>query len=72
MKKKKNICILLGLLLYAIHIQAEIKLPEIFSDRMVLQRETPIPIWGWAEAGETIVIHFEGKQYKTRATQTGE
>ena len=42
---KKNIYIIWCLLLYAISTQAEVKLPGIFSDRMVLQRETPIPIW---------------------------
>ena len=39
---------------------------------MVLQRETPIPIWGWAEPKETIIVDFNGKQYKTRASKTGE
>lgn len=69
---KKNIYIIWCLLLYAISTQAEVKLPGIFSDRMVLQRETPIPIWGWAEPKETIVVDFNGKQYKTRASKTGE
>ena len=67
---KKNIYIIWCLLLYAISTQAEVKLPGIFSDRMVLQRETPIPIWGWAEPKETIVVDFNGKQYKTRASKT--
>ncbi|WP_294549389.1 sialate O-acetylesterase [uncultured Bacteroides sp.] len=69
---KKNIYIIWLLLLYAISIQAEVKLPGIFSDRMILQRDVPIPVWGWAEPKETVVIDFDGKQYKTRASQTGE
>ena len=30
---------------------ADIKLPAIFSDHLVLQREAPVPVWGWAEPG---------------------
>ena len=41
---KKNICIILSLLLYTIGMQAEVRLPGIFSDKMVLQRDTPIPL----------------------------
>ena len=52
---KKNIYIIWCLLLYAISTQAEVKLPGIFSDRMVLQRETPIPIWGWAEPKDCLL-----------------
>ena len=69
---KKNICIILSLLLYTIGMQAEVRLPGIFSDKMVLQRDTPIPLWGFADPKETVVIEFNGKQYKTRASQTGE
>ncbi|GGF06433.1 9-O-acetylesterase [Hymenobacter cavernae] len=30
---------------------------------MVLQRETKVPIWGWAEPGEKVTISFQGKTY---------
>jgi len=49
---KKNICIILSLLLYTIGMQAEVRLPGIFSDKMVLQRDTPIPLWGFADPKE--------------------
>ena len=52
---KKDICIILSLLLYTIGMQAEVRLPGIFSDRMVLQRDTPIPLWGFAEIGRAHV-----------------
>ena len=55
---KKNICIILSLLLYTIGMQAEVRLPGIFSDKMVLQRDTPIPLWGFADPKETVVIEF--------------
>ena len=62
---KKVFFILESLLLCAIICRAEVKLPGIFSDQMVLQREVPIPIWGWAEPKETVTVTIDGKQYRT-------
>ena len=39
-------------------IQADVRLPEIFDNNMVLQRDMPIPIWGWAEPGEPVTVTF--------------
>lgn len=38
---------------------------------MVLQRDTKIKIWGWAQAGENISVKFIGEQYKTIAKADG-
>jgi sialate O-acetylesterase len=38
-------------------------MPHIFSDNMVLQRDRPVPIWGWADPGETVEVAF-GAQVK--------
>lgn len=46
---------------------AEVKLPEVFASNMVLQRDIPAPIWGWAEPGESVTVIFE-KQSKTAET----
>lgn len=35
-----------------------LKLPELFSDNMVLQRQQPIPVYGTANAGDTITVTF--------------
>jgi sialate O-acetylesterase len=35
---------------------AEVKLPAIISSNMVLQRDTDVVLWGWADAGEKISI----------------
>ena len=41
--------------------QAEgLKLATLFSDHMVLQRELPVPIWGWAKPGEEVTVEFAG------------
>ncbi|MBO9561208.1 MAG: sialate O-acetylesterase [Niastella sp.] len=47
---------------------AQLKLPAIISDNMVLQSSQPIPLWGWATPGEKITITFNGK---TSTTTTG-
>jgi sialate O-acetylesterase len=48
---------MLGMLVMS-NIYAELKMPEIFSDNMVLQRDMPLPVWGWAEPGDTITVEF--------------
>ena len=35
---------------------ADVKLPRIFGDHMVLQREHGIPVWGWADPGEKVTV----------------
>ncbi|MCI9844344.1 sialate O-acetylesterase [Flavobacterium pectinovorum] len=44
--------------------RANVKMPLLFSDGMVLQRNKEIPVWGWADANEKVTIHFN-KQTKT-------
>ena len=39
-------------------------MPAIFSDHMVLQRDLANPVWGWADAGEDVVVVL-GDQKKT-------
>jgi sialate O-acetylesterase len=39
-------------------VSANIRLPRIFGDNMVLQRNEPILIWGWKDKGEKITVQF--------------
>lgn len=41
-----------------IFASAELRLPGFFGDHMVLQQQSPIPIWGWAEPGETVAVQL--------------
>ena len=52
--------------------QAQIRLPKLINDGMVLQREVPIQIWGWAAPSEAISIKFIEKTYQTQANSNGE
>ncbi|HEX7861055.1 MAG TPA: sialate O-acetylesterase [Verrucomicrobiae bacterium] len=47
--------------------RAEVKLPALFSDNMVLQRDKPIAIWGWAEDGEKIAVKIGKDEASTEA-----
>ena len=46
---------------------AEVKLHGLFTDNAILQREAPVPIWGWADEGEEIVVQFRDQNVKTTA-----
>ena len=50
---------------------APLKLPAIFSDHMVLQFGRVIPVWGWAEPGESVKVTFRHFAEETTATADG-
>jgi sialate O-acetylesterase len=52
------------------HTYAQLRLAQIFSDHIVLQRQKPINIWGWAKNGETVEVLFNGKIKKTTADKS--
>lgn len=56
----------------SICVRAQIKLPKLVSDGMVLQRDTQTKIWGWAANNETVSIHFLNSTYQTTANNQGE
>ena len=37
-------------------VSAEVKLPAVFGDHMVLQRSSAVTVWGWAEPAEKITV----------------
>lgn len=52
-------------------LTAEIKLPEIFSDGMVFQRDMPVKIWGTADANSQVDVEFAGKKSSAKASADG-
>ena len=50
---------------------ADISLPKIFSDHMVLQRNSKVKIWGSADANQKLKIKFAEKEVKTTADNRG-
>lgn len=57
--------------LAATSLRADVKLPAIFGDHMVLQRDTDVPIWGWASPGETVTVTAGAAKATTTANDDG-
>ena len=52
--------------------RAEVKLPAIISDHMVLQQEVPANVWGWATPGEKVSVKFAGQSFQATTDSKGE
>ena len=75
---KKNVrgllarSIALGLLFTASLVLADVKLPALFSDHMVLQSGGRVSVWGWASPGESVAVELAGQKLTTTAGATGQ
>lgn len=67
---KKLLTIAGGLLLVSI-MQAQLRLPALVRDSMILQRDTKVSIWGSTDAGRSVTVRFKNKLYKTKADNAG-
>jgi len=64
---------ILLLLLFFVHsVFGEIKLPVVFSDGVVLQRNQQFTINGWASPNEKVSLNFNGRKYNTKADKNGD
>jgi sialate O-acetylesterase len=52
-------------------VQAAIKLPNVIGSHMVLQRNQPVPVWGWSAPGEKVFVRFAGINRETEADENG-
>jgi len=68
---KKLISIIGLLFCFTLCCEAKVKLPRLISDGMVLQREAPVKIWGWASPKENVTLKFLGQNFKTKADKKG-
>jgi len=50
---------------------AQLVLPTVFSDHMVLQRDQTVPVWGTSEPGDTVTVEFAGQKKTTKADSDG-
>ena len=50
---------------------AQVRLPRLIRDSMVLQRDQKINVWGWAPKGEKVSIKFNGRSYRTTTSDDG-
>lgn len=51
--------------------QAKLEPAHIFSDSMVLQRDLPVPVWGWADPGTEVTVVFSGQEKTAAASSSG-
>jgi sialate O-acetylesterase len=58
-----SIRLLVPLLFLNYFVSAQVRLPSLISDGMVLQRDANLNIWGWAAKGEKLTIRFNDKSY---------
>src|SRR6187431_3515150 len=70
---KPSLILLLALVLAAIQgtARAEVRLPALFSDHMVLQAERSISVWGWATPGEAVNVSLAGRTSAATADLQG-
>ncbi len=52
-------------------LSADIRLPQLIGDNMVLQRDQPVKIWGWAGPKEKVTVTLKNKSYKVVTTSDG-
>jgi len=74
MKRISKLLLVLFFIAPVVHsVQAQIKLPAIVSSNMVLQRNTSVELWGWADANEKITIEASWieEAVKTKANKEG-
>jgi sialate O-acetylesterase len=51
--------------------QAQVKLPNVFSDHGILQRDMPVRVWGSAAPGESVVVKIHGQEARSKASADG-
>src|SRR3989339_1783052 len=56
MKRTLLFIVVLSSLIFTAAADAKIKMPAVFSNNMVLQRNSSVTFWGWAEPQEVIII----------------
>ena len=52
-------------------LRAEVRLPELFSDGAVFQRQMPVKVWGMSDPGADVRVEFGGKSASAKAGGDG-
>jgi len=50
---------------------AEMRFAAVFCDHVVLQRDLPLPVWGWGDPGESVTVEFAGQRKTAKADDAG-
>ena len=60
------------ILFMCIHSYAQVRLPRLISNGIVLQRDQAINIWGWASANGHVQLTLDNEVYQTQANTNGD
>ena len=60
-----------ALILSGTAAEAKVELAPVFSDNAVLQRDMEVPVWGWADPGESVTVKFADQTQTTTAGTDG-
>jgi sialate O-acetylesterase len=71
MTKKYPFLLLMVVTVSVLSVDAKVRVASIFSSNMVLQRDIPVPVWGWASPEETVSVDFNTQRLSTTADSTG-
>jgi sialate O-acetylesterase len=59
-------------LVFNFSTKAQVRLPQLVGDHMVLQRNAKVNIWGWASPAEKVTVKFQGKTYRVTTGNNGD
>jgi sialate O-acetylesterase len=68
---KRLVAALVLVVVGTLSAQADVALPRVFSDHMVLQRELPVPVWGTGSVGEKVTVKIGDAEAAAEAGGTG-
>ncbi len=60
-----------GLSAFAPAARADVRVSALFADHAVLQRDRPLPVWGWATPGEKVAVKLGAESAETVAGKDG-
>lgn len=72
MKKLLTIALSFAALMLSQSVNAEVRLPKMISDGLILQRDQPARIWGFADPQETVTVKFNGNSFSAKADNNGD
>jgi sialate O-acetylesterase len=52
-------------------LAAQVRLPAVIGDHMVVQQDKPVAVWGWAAKGEPVTVLFNGQEKRAVAGEDG-
>ncbi len=69
--QRRNLITAALILLCALPLRAQVRLPALFSDHMVVQRQRPVHVWGMGDPGESVTVSFRGESKTGLADSLG-